>query len=45
MSENYLMLNGKRIDLTDEQVKTLTADEKKSPFARAKKVINILKLI
>ena len=37
MSENYLMLNGKRIDLTEEQVKTLTAEEKKSPFERMKK--------
>lgn len=37
MSENYLMLNGKRIDLTEEQVKTLTAEEKKSPFERVKK--------
>lgn len=34
MSENYLMLNGKRIDLTQEQVKTLMLEEKKSPFAR-----------
>lgn len=33
-SENYLMLNGKRIDLTDEQVKTLTVEEKKIPFER-----------
>lgn len=32
--ENYLMLNGKRIDLTEEQVKTLTAEEKKNPFER-----------
>lgn len=34
--ENYLMLNGKRIDLTEEQVKTLTAEEKKNPFKREK---------
>ena len=32
--ENYLMLNGKRIDLTEEQVKTLTAEEKKNSFER-----------
>lgn len=32
--DNYLMLNGKRIELTEEQVKTLTAEEKKNPFAR-----------
>lgn len=37
MSENYLMLNGKRIDLTDEQVKTLTVEEIKPPFARVEK--------
>lgn len=35
--ENYLMFNGKRIDLTEEQVKTFMAEEKKNPFARAEK--------
>lgn len=35
MSENYLMLNGKRIELTEEQVKTLTVEEKKNAFDRA----------
>ena len=32
--ENYLMLNGKRIDLTEEQVKILGFEEKKDCFTR-----------
>lgn len=33
--ENYMMINGKRINLTDEQVEMILADEpKKSPFDR-----------
>lgn len=33
--ENYMMINGKRIELTEEQVKLILADEtKKSPFDR-----------
>ena len=35
MADNYIMLNGKRIDLTDEQIKTLMAEEKKNPFERS----------
>ena len=34
MKENYLVLNGKRIYLTEEQVKALTGE--KNPFARVK---------
>lgn len=35
-NENYIMLNGKKIELTPEQVKLIQADEpKKSPFDRA----------
>ena len=35
-NENYIMLNGKKIPLTDEQIKLFQADEpKKSPFDRA----------
>ncbi len=35
-NENYIMLNGKKIPLTDEQIKLMRADEpKKSPFDRA----------
>ena len=34
MGDNYLVLNGKRIDLTEEQIKTLGIELKKSPFER-----------
>lgn len=35
--DNYLVLNGKRIDLTKEQIEQLGLEiEKKSPFARVK---------
>ena len=34
--ENYMMINGKRIELTDDQVKLILADvPEKSPFDRA----------
>lgn len=34
--ENYIMLNGKKIPLTEEQIKLIQAEEvKKSPFDRA----------
>ena len=33
--ENYLMLNGKRIDLTAEQIETLVGKKEKDPFERA----------
>ena len=37
MSENYIMLNGKRVDLTDEQLEKLGLKiEKKDYFKRAK---------
>ena len=35
MNENYLVLNGKRVDLTEEQLKTLGIVTKKNPFERA----------
>lgn len=36
MNDNYLVLNGKRVDLTAEQIKTLGIIEKeKNPFDRA----------
>lgn len=35
--ENYLVINGKRVDLTEEQIEQLGLEiEKKSPFARVK---------
>ena len=34
--ENYLMLNGKRIDLTAEQIETLMGKKVKDPFKRVK---------
>lgn len=37
-NENYIMLNGKKIELTDEQIKLIQANKSaKSPFARANK--------
>ena len=36
-NENYIMLNGKKIPLTDEQIKLIQADvSEKSPFDRVK---------
>jgi hypothetical protein len=32
--ENYIMLNGKRIDLTAEQIETLMGKKEKDPFER-----------
>lgn len=34
MSENYALINGKRIELTDEQVKALGVETRKNPFER-----------
>lgn len=31
---NYAVINGKRIELTDEQVKTLGVEVRKNPFER-----------
>lgn len=36
MSDNYAVINGKRVELTDEQVKTLGI-ERKNPFERVAK--------
>ena len=35
MSDNYIVINGKRVELTDEQVKLLGIEERKNPFERA----------
>ena len=45
MNENYIMLNGKRIDLTAEQIETLVGKKKKDPFERRRKEIHITALI
>ena len=37
MNENYLILNGKRVELTEEQLKTLGIGLRKNPFARSPK--------
>ena len=37
MAENYIMLNGKRIDLTAEQIETLVGKKEKDPFERVEK--------
>ena len=37
MNENYLVLNGKRVDLTEEQLKALGIVTKKNPFERVEK--------
>ena len=34
MNENYAVINGKHITLTDEQVKTLGVETRKNPFER-----------
>lgn len=34
MSENYIMINGKRIELTNEQLKALGVEMRKNPFER-----------
>ena len=34
MSKNYAIINGKRIELTDEQVKALRVETRKNPFER-----------
>ena len=36
MNENYAVINGKRIELTDEQVKALGI-ERKNPFERVER--------
>lgn len=42
MSENYIVINGKKIDFTPEQLKALGVEvEKKSPFERADKFYRI----
>lgn len=34
MSENYLVINGKKMDLTEEQLKALGIEPRKNPFDR-----------
>ena len=34
MSDNYAVINGKRVELTDEQVKALGIETRKNPFDR-----------
>ena len=34
MSENYIVLNGKKLELTEEQLKTLGLEKRKNPFER-----------
>lgn len=36
MSDNYIVINGKRVELTDEQVKALGIETRKNPFERVK---------
>lgn len=37
MNDNYAVINGKRIKLTDEQVEMLGVEKRKNPFERADK--------
>lgn len=37
MSENYIVINGKKMDLTDEQLKQLGIEARKNPFERVEK--------
>lgn len=34
MSDNYAVINGKRVELTDEQVKALRIETRKNPFSK-----------
>lgn len=36
MNENYAIINGKRVELTDEQVKALGVETRKNPFEKVK---------
>lgn len=36
MSENYIVINGKKMDLTEEQLKALGIEARKNPFERVK---------
>lgn len=36
MSENYIVINGKKMDLTEEQLKQLGIEVRKNPFKRLK---------
>lgn len=36
MSENYIVINGKKMDLTEEQLKQLGIEVRKNPFERVK---------
>lgn len=36
MSDNYAVINGKRVELTPEQVKALGIEERKNPFEKVK---------
>lgn len=40
MSDNYAVINGKRVELTDEQVKALGIETRKNPFERLAKYSN-----
>lgn len=44
MSDNYAVINGKRVELTDEQVKALGIKERKNPFERVKKHSNYYRI-
>lgn len=37
MSDNYAVINGKRIELTEEQVEMLGVEKRKNPFERVNK--------
>lgn len=37
MNDNYAVINGKRVELTDEQVKALGIETRKNPFKRVAK--------
>ena len=38
MSENYIVINGKKMDLTEEQLKQLGIEARKNPFGRVAKL-------
>lgn len=44
MSENYAVINGKRVELTEEQVKTLGIETRKNPFDRVERCSNYYRI-
>lgn len=44
MSDNYAVINGKRVELTDEQLKALGIETRKNPFDRVEQYSNYYRI-